>query len=133
MFSLTSAIIETVGGIVGKFVKDKDLETKLSAELSSELNDIFLKELEAQKEIIKAEVGAGGVATTWRPHLMYLFMFIIAFNAIAVPIAFVFGIQLPVLDAMNAIPDQMWTLITVAMGGYILGRSGEKIIKNFKE
>ena len=64
---------------------------------------------------------------------MYLIMFLLVFNGMVVPIANVmFDVQIPILEAWTAIPEQMWTLLTIGLGGYIAGRSGEKMIKNWK-
>jgi hypothetical protein len=32
-----------------------------------------------------------------------------------------------------SIPDPMWNLLTIGVGGYIAGRSGEKIAENWKK
>ena len=31
---------------------------------------------------------------------------------------------------MESVPDRLWTLLTVGIGGYVAGRSGEKIAKS---
>jgi len=75
---------------------------------------------EAQAKVITAEAqGSSWLQRNWRPLLMLTFTFIVAWNYIVVP----------VVDAPPAaIPDNMWTLMQLGVGGYILGRSGEKIV-----
>ena len=31
------------------------------------------------------------------------------------------------------IPQDLWTLLQIGLGGYVIGRSGEGIAKNFKK
>jgi len=34
---------------------------------------------------------------------------------------------------MIPLPDELWTLLTVGVGGYVVGRSGEKVAKTLKK
>jgi len=126
--SVISNIGSKAADIIDKRVADKDLAEKLKAELNQSLLSNAGKELEAQRDIIVAEAKAGGPSASWRPHLMYLFMFLIVFNGVIVPLMHgLFGVELPVLDAWQALPEQMWTLLQISLGGYIGGRSIEKV------
>lgn len=80
---------------------------------------------EAQRDAIVAEAkSAHWLTATWRPITMLTLVFIVANNFIIAPYAgALFGVNL-----MLPIPDQMWTLITLGVGGYIGGRSLEKIV-----
>ncbi len=65
---------------------------------------------------------------SWRPVMMYIFMYIISQYYILNPIAefFVPGLKL------KDLPPEMWTLLTVAVGGYITSRGVEKGIQIWK-
>lgn len=65
---------------------------------------------------------------SWRPVMMYIFMYIISQYYIINPIAefFVPGLKL------KDLPPEIWTLLTVAVGGYITSRGVEKGIKIWK-
>ena len=79
----------------------------------------------AQKEVIVAEAeSASWIARNWRPLLMLTFTFIIAWNYIVAPI-----FSTPRAE----IPESMWELLKLGVGGYILGRSGEKIATVWKK
>ena len=65
---------------------------------------------------------------SWRPVMMYIFMYIIAQYYIINPIAEFFIPNLKLKD----LPPEMWTLLTVAVGGYITSRGVEKGIKIWK-
>lgn len=62
---------------------------------------------------------------SWRPVMMYVFMYIIAQYYILNPIAEFFWPALKLKD----LPPEIWTLLTVAVGGYITSRGVEKGLK----
>lgn len=111
-----------LGSIIGKFITDRDAAIRLEAELMQALAG-------AQRDIIVAEAqGQSWLQRNWRPLLMTTFMFIIANNYIIVPYVQAFGAVVPSLE----IPNGMWALLNVGVGGYIVGRSGEKIAETWK-
>ena len=124
MFGIIAALAQSVIGVVGnvlsKHVQDKDLLLKIQGELQGELIKVLQEQLEAQKAIIVAEAtGKSWLQRNWRPMLMVCFTIIIAFNYIVAPL---FSKQpLP-------IPPDMWDLLKIGIGGYIVGRSAEKIM-----
>jgi hypothetical protein len=75
---------------------------------------------ETQAEVITTEAQSQSVlARNWRPILMLVFTYIIAHN-------YVFG---PLLGITTVpVPPPMWQLLQLGVGGYIVGRSAEKII-----
>jgi len=84
-------------------------------------------------DIIIAEAkGESWLQRNWRPLTMVFFLFIVFWNAVIVPVLWAFGIPLPTLEAMNAVPEQVWNIIMLGLGGYIAGRSGEKMVKTWK-
>ena len=74
--------------------------------------------------VIMAEAnGESWLQRNWRPMLMVLFGIIIANNFLIVPI-----FNTPTAD----IPPDMWDLLKLGLGGYVLGRSAEKGIRVWK-
>ena len=74
--------------------------------------------------VIMAEAnGESWLQRNWRPMLMVLFGIIIANNFLVVPI-----FNTPTAD----IPPDMWDLLKLGLGGYVLGRSAEKGIRVWK-
>ena len=123
-------IAKMVGGIVDKAIPDKDLKEKLKHELNTQLINGEHEELIAKSRIVQAEAESKHWLTaTWRPALMWICILVIANNYILAPVlnAF-FGTSLEL-----SIPDPMWNLLTIGVGGYIAGRSGEKIAQKWKE
>jgi hypothetical protein len=88
-----------------------------------------LQKMTTEAGVITAEASSTNKFTSsWRPMLMYVFMAIIANNYIIAPYLqamFHTGIVL-------AIPPDMWDLLKIGVGGYVVGRSSEKIMTSFK-
>jgi hypothetical protein len=115
-------------GIVDKMVPDKDLATKLKAALSQELMRIthneFIELMKSQTSIILAEAKGGWLQRNWRPMLMALFGVIIANNYIVHPYLQLFA---PGKSLALTLPPEMWSLLKIGIGGYVVGRSVEKV------
>lgn len=101
--------------------KFKEIELSLITKLSS----LVEKLINAQKEVLMTEMKGSWMQKNWRPMLMMMIMAIIGNNYIVVPY----------LDAMFdwsvvlTLPKELWTLLTVGVGGYVGGRSVEKLFK----
>lgn len=121
-----SDLLPSVGRTVEKFVKDKDLAAKLQFEIEKDLIGFQSQVVEAKASIIVAEAqGQSWMQRNWRPLTMLTFVAIIANNYIIVPYAVAFGFEVPML----VIEPGMWSLLTVGIGGYIGGRTYEKVQK----
>lgn len=121
--------VKAIGGLIDGVTTTT--EEKLSAQAKlNEIANAFMLQMAAvdqqfaveQAKVIMAETNSGSyLARNWRPILMLVFTYIIAHNFIIAPM-----FSLPSLP----IPDQMWELLKIGMGGYIFGRSAEKIGSN---
>ena len=123
-------IAKLIAKTVDKAVPDKDLKEKLKHEINTQLLTSGTEEMKAASKIILAEAQSGSwLTSSWRPALMWICIIVIFNNFILMPfINIIFGTSL-ILE----IPDPMWNLLTIGVGGYIAGRSGEKIAQKWKE
>jgi hypothetical protein len=55
----------------------------------------------------------------WRPLVMLMFAYIIFHNYVLAPV-----FSVPKAE----VPSDLWELIKIGLGGYVIGRSAEKII-----
>jgi hypothetical protein len=125
--NLIKPITDTILGLDGNNIKKQELVNdiaKLQIEVSGKVLEYETKLMQAQADIIKAEAqGASWLQRNWRPMLMCMFGFIIANNYILVPyFQAIFGWSVP-LD----VPQDLWDLLKIGIGGYVVGRSAEKI------
>lgn len=82
---------------------------------------------EARASIIESEAKSESWLTRmWRPIIMLAFAYIVFHNLV---IAQLFGITPIDADAANLTPE-LWSLLKLGIGGYVIGRSGEKIVKS---
>ena len=130
MIGLISALAPIVGDIVKEAIPDpaKKAEAENKVRLALLENT---KQIEASaSQIILAEAKSESwIASSWRPILMFNITLIVSVNYLIFPLIEVAtGSKL-----MIPLPDELWTLLTVGVGGYVVGRSGEKVAKTLKK
>jgi hypothetical protein len=126
MLGAVAPLAKILFSTIEKSVPDKDLQAKLKADLQTQLLQSSTQELKAAASIVEAEAKAGWFASSWRPLLMYVLIFILIWNYILGPIVkFFFGAAITI-----DLPGDVWTLLQIGLGGYVIGRSGESIAKS---
>ena len=119
-------VLETSLGIVDQLVPDKDLAAKIKAGIAQSVEDNAAKLDLAGTSIVKAEAaGESWLQRNWRPILMLTIVSIIFNNYVLAPYLSLFTDKVTILD----LPGGLWALLNVGVGGYVAGRSGEKIAK----
>lgn len=120
------ALIGPVMSVIDRVLKDKAEAEQVKMKLMEEALKKDGEIAKAAASVVQAEAqGDSWMQRNWRPSLMFLFGFIIFNNYILIPYASTFGFSVPHVD----IPPDMWTMIQIGLGGYIVGRSGEKIAR----
>jgi len=143
MIPILDTLVTTVVKVGGDLIKSyfpPDLTPEQKAQLEKGLHEYQMQMtqemnrysealIQTQGSIIEAEAkGDSWLQKSWRPITMLVFVFIIANNYIFFPYISLFG---GTATALN-IPPDMWDLLKLGLSGYILGRSGEKMIKTYK-
>jgi hypothetical protein len=70
------------------------------------------------------------LAKSWRPLVMLMFAFVIFNDAIIVPYVDMF--MEASIKGLFTVNDKIWTAVNVGLGGYVVGRSVEKIVDKVK-
>jgi len=110
---------------VDKAVADKDLAAKLKADLQTQMLQSHTQELQAAARIVEAEAKSNWFAASWRPLLMYVLIFILVWNYVLGPvILFFFKASITI-----ELPGDVWTLLQIGLGGYVVGRSAESVAR----
>ena len=121
---------KVVDSILDKFVADKSERDKLKAEINQALIEAEQKTIQKASENVKAEIqGETWLQRNWRPLLMVVIITIIANNFVLVPYLSLFTSKAVVLE----LPNELFKLMEIGVGGYVVGRSVEKGIRNWKE
>ncbi len=127
------SVIEQVLGLVDQAVTDKDEANRIKQEITLRLAEMDFQEaqneLRAQASIILGEIqGESWLQRSWRPILMLSVVAIVVNNYILYPYLSLFGLPATVLE----LPDELFELMSIGVGGYVLGRSVEKGIGAWK-
>ena len=127
--SILTQLIGPVTGLLDKFIEDKDQKARLAFEMATLAEKHAQESWKEQASIIREEAKSNGLASMWRPILMLVITAIVAIHYLVFPlINVVFG-----ADLMIALPPELWQMLNIGVGGYIVGRSGEKIAQNIKK
>lgn len=131
---IVSDVIEGVFNIVDKTIEDKDEKNKIKADLTKVFNNADMTEFKAmidnQAKIITAEAqGESWLQRNWRPILMIVIVAIVGNNYILFPYLSLFTDKTVMLE----LPDKLYSLMQIGVGGYIVGRSGEKGLKIWRD
>ena len=138
---MIAALLPVLGPIVGDVIKrvlpeDKDKRADIEREINMALLGNSAAIEQAAASVILAESKSEHwITATWRPILMLTITAIVGWNFLITPL-----IELAVLLSTNdqvplsiPLPEQLWNLLMIGVGGYVVGRSGEKIAKNLKK
>jgi hypothetical protein len=111
-------VIKEVGNIIDDLFTNDEERINAKNKIIQVLKE---KELELQKmqtDIIIAEAKGNWLQRSWRPILMLSFGFIVIYVKFIAPL---FDLRIPELE------NEFWNLLQLGIGGYVIGRSAEKI------
>ncbi len=122
-------ILELLGQVLTKVIPDTAARDKAMLEIQAQLlaNDKALAE--AARDVLVAEAkGESWLQRNWRPLFMMAIVFVIMANGFLLPIlSAITKVDLVKLQGWDAIPQSLWSLAQIGVGGYVIGRTGEKI------
>lgn len=121
---LSGNVFDKVGNIIDDLVTSKEEKLVLKNQLEKLFLDAKLKLQEMQTSIIISESKGNFLQRSWRPILMLSFGFIVLYSKFIAP---AFGLPNAVLES------DFWDLLKLGVGGYVVGRSAEKITETIKK
>ena len=126
--AIAGPVVKGLFNIIDQTVEDKDQAARIKANIASQQNELIQTELKGAIDIILAEAKGNWLQKSWRPLLMMAVMAIVVNNYILFPYLSMWTEKVVVLE----LPGGLWTLLTTGVGGYVVGRSGEKIAQSIK-
>jgi hypothetical protein len=125
--ALLPLLTPIMGDVLKRLIPDSDKRDEIERETKLALLEHADSIEKVRGEIILAEANSTSWLTSaWRPLLMMVVISIIAVNYLVFPLV---AIAYPEIMAnVLELPDQLWNLLTLGVGGYVVGRSGEKMI-----
>jgi len=128
-----NALVTVLAPIIGDLVKrlipdgDKSLDVEKEIKLALLENTDSLEALRG-KIVLEEAKSSSWLTSTWRPLLMMVIVAIVAVNYLIFPVLNLFIGQKLMID----LPVELWNLLQIGVGGYIVGRSGEKMVDTWK-
>ena len=117
----TGGVVKEVGNVIDKLFTSEEERLKAKNEVFKVLQEQQLELQKLQTEIVLAEANGNWLQRSWRPILMLAFGFIVIYGKFIAPL---FGLPVPPLE------NEFWNLLQLGIGGYVVGRSAEKIASN---
>jgi len=115
-------VIEQVGKVIDNLFTSEEERLKAKNDIFKVLKEQQLELQKLQTEVILAEANGNWLQRSWRPILMLAFGFIVIYVKFIAPL---FNLPIPELE------NEFWNLLQIGIGGYVVGRSGEKMIKTY--
>lgn len=122
-------LVKIGSSLLDKIIPDPKARDEAKLKLLSLEQAGEFKDLEVRGRIVEAEAKSESWLTSnWRPMIMVMFGVIIANNYIIAPYLAVFGCPHTSLP----IPPDLWALLKIGLGGYIVSRGAEKAVKEWR-
>jgi hypothetical protein len=119
MYMSLLSLLPLVGNVLDKVIPDPQAAAEAKLKMLELSQKGELTELTSKTEIIKTEAASEHwLAATWRPILMLTFGGLI--------VARWLGYAAPGLSEAEVI--KLWDIVELGIGGYVVGRSAEKIV-----
>ena len=118
MVERVKGVVSAVGGVIARLT----LPAREKKQLETDLMRIFIewekRVMEARAAVLTEEARGTWLQRSWRPLVMLTFALIVLAGTFT---------SLPML----ADTSRFWDLLEIGLGGYVVGRSGEKIVQAF--
>jgi len=121
-----SGIVKPITDLIDNLTTTDEERGKLKNEMTKIENEFLGKTLEyeakllgSQSRIVEAEAkGQSWLQRNWRPITMLTFLILVVCDSFGW-LAF-------------RLSNEAWTLLQIGLGGYVVGRTGEKIVEKIK-
>lgn len=120
--------------ILDAYVSDVELKQRLAAEIERQTLGYFTRTAELGAGVVMAETRSDHwLSRSWRPLLMLLMMGFLVLMGAVLPLAdLIAGHRIAFEPRWQSLPEGFWQFLTVGAGGYIGGRSLEKVAATAK-
>lgn len=116
--ALLPALVPILGDVIRRIIPDGEAQAKAEAEISMALMQRAQEIENAAASVVKAEAESEHWLTaTWRPIVMLVLTSLI--------VARWLGYSAPGISEAEAL--KLWSIVEIGLGGYVIGRSAEKI------
>jgi hypothetical protein len=114
----TSDITKTIGDTIDSLSTSDEEKLAAKEKLTQTVMTNLVNANQTAASIVLAESNGNWLQRSWRPILMLAFGFIIIYRYFISPVFHLEAIELP---------GDFWDLLQLGIGGYVVGRSVEKV------
>jgi hypothetical protein len=118
MFDSAKGLVGSIGDSIDKNVTSEEERVKIKGEFAKIATDYQVQMAQKKAELIKSEMNGNKLQRSWRPILFLSFGAIVIYEYFFSPI-----FNFPTAN----LPTDFWDLLSVGIGGGVIGRSAEKI------
>jgi hypothetical protein len=129
MFAAIPAIIAAVSGILNRIIPDADKRMEVEGEIQRALIANQAAIYDAMKEVMAADSASESVLTRNARPIVVMWCLVMITWVVVSPM---FGLQVATIAAIKAVPSDLWNLVMVGIGGYILAKSVTDAVKAAK-
>ena len=127
IWNFLSGAVKPVTELIDKLHTSEDERNQVKSALFAMQSDMAMKVMDYEKQLLEAKAsiitaeatGASWLQRNWRPITMLTFLILVVFDT--------FGMT------TFRLAEEAWTLLQIGLGGYVVGRSAEKIIPKVTE
>ena len=123
-------IIKLVLPVFDRLIPDVNAREKAKEELTKTLLENQTAIMSAMKDTMAADAASESWLTRSARPIVVLWSLGMITWVVLSPI---FNLQTATLTALSGVPDSLWNLVSVGIGGYMLARTVEKGMANWKK
>jgi len=129
VFKPAAELIDNIQTSEEEKLKLKNVLVKLQNDVTTKQIDLLSKQMDLEKQLLDAQAGIinteakseSWIARSWRPITMLTFLVIIVLHSLSV------------ITLKPDFANQFMTLVQIGLGGYVVGRSAEKLAPKVTE
>ena len=111
---IMKGILETVASVVERLSLSSAEKKRLKQELETALLENECQRVEMQARVVGEEARGNWLQRSWRPIVMLAFALVILSGMF-------------MESTLLSDSSRLWDLLEIGLGGYVIGRSGEKV------
>lgn len=127
IFDFISSIFEPAVKLVDELHTSDEEKLVLQSQIKKVENELLVKVLSYEQELLKSKAsiitaeaqGQSWLQRSWRPIAMLTFLVLVVLDS--------FGLL------ASKLAPEAWTLLQIGLGGYVVGRSAEKITAKYMQ
>ncbi|MCF6283309.1 MAG: holin family protein [Candidatus Polarisedimenticolaceae bacterium] len=125
VFAFISNIFEPATKLVDELNGSSEEKLQIKHEINKAENELLAKVIDYEKQLLEGEkklmlaeaMNQSWLQRSWRPITMLTFLLLVTLHS--------FGLL------ANPLGEDAWLLLQIGLGGYVAGRSAEKITKHY--